>query len=108
MDDKLTKIRHSLAHVMAAAVQEIYPNVKFGIGPVIDTGFYYDFDFSSDQDQTIQLTPDIFPEIEKRMKAIIAKGLPVEQFFFSLDEAIQESKVKGQLYKAELLEEIKR
>ncbi len=108
MDEKLIKIRHSLAHVMAAAVQEIYPHVKFGIGPVIDIGFYYDFDFSADQDQNIQLTPDIFPEIEKRMKTMIKKGLPVEQLFFSLDESIQTSKVKGQIYKAELLEEIKR
>lgn len=108
MDDKLIKTRHSLAHVMAAAVQEIYPNVKFGIGPVIDTGFYYDFDFSSDKDQNIQLAPEIFPEIEKRMRIIIKKGVPVEQLFFSLEESLKESKVKGQVYKSELLEEIKR
>lgn len=133
MDEKLTKIRHSLAHVMAAAVQEIYPNVKFGIGPVIDTGFYYDFDFNRSgaevepgrierlsqgdkKDSTPKgkdnigsgtLTPEIFPEIEKRIKAIIKKSIPVEQLFYSLDESIKESKVRGQVYKAELLEEIK-
>ena len=53
MDDKLHKIRHSLAHVMAAAVQEIYPNVKFGIGPVIEKGFYYDFDFPKNNGKSI-------------------------------------------------------
>lgn len=107
MEEKLVKIRHSLAHVMAAAVQEIFPEVKFGIGPVIETGFYYDFDFSLADGGAAQITPELFPEIEKRMRAIIKKGLPIEQTFLSLEKAVKEAKVKGQIYKAELLEEIK-
>ncbi len=106
-DDKLLKIRHSLAHVMAAAVQEIYPNVKFGIGPVIENGFYYDLDFPSENGQTIQLTPEILPEIEKRMRTIIKKGLAVEPLHFPIAQAIKEAKVAGQIYKLELLQEIK-
>lgn len=107
MDEKLLKIRHSLAHVMAAATQEIYPNVRFGIGPVIENGFYYDFDFPSENGQSIQLTPEILPEIEKRMRAIIKKGLPVEHLLFPIAHAIKETKVAGQIYKLELLQEIK-
>ncbi len=108
MDDKITKIRHSLAHVMAAAVQEIYPDVKFGIGPVIENGFFYDFDFPSQDGNKTQLTADILPEIEKRMKSIIKKNLPIEQVFLDIDEAAKEAKLRGQVYKAELLEEIKK
>jgi len=108
MNEKLTKIRHSLAHVMAAAVREIYPNVKFGIGPVIENGFYYDFDFLPENGKSIQLTPEILPEIEKGMRRIIKEGLPVEQFFAPIQKAIKDSKVAGQAYKLELLEEIKR
>lgn len=107
MEDKLLKIRHSLAHVMAAAVQEIYPSARFGIGPVIENGFYYDFDFPSENGESIQLTPEILPEIEKKMRAIIKKSLAVEQFYFPITQAIKEAKVVGQVYKMELLEEIK-
>src|SRR3989338_5623889 len=107
MDDKLLKIRHSLAHVMAAAAQEIYPNVRFGIGPVIENGFYYDFDFPSENGESIQLTPEILPEIEKKMRAIIKKRLTVEQFYFPITQATKEAKVAGQIYKMELLQEIK-
>lgn len=107
MNEKLDKIRHSLAHVMAMAVQEIYPNVKFGIGPVIENGFYYDFAFSSENNQSIQITPEILPEIEKKMRNIIKNGLPIEQLRFPLLHAIKEAKVAGQIYKLELLQEIK-
>ena len=74
-DDKLHKIRHSLAHVMAAAIQEIYPNTKFGIGPVIENGFYYDFDISTEDGQPIALTPEIFLEIEKKMRAFAVRNV---------------------------------
>ena len=106
-DEKLHKIRHSLAHVMAAAVQEIYLHVRFGIGPVIENGFYYDFDFPQENGQPIQLTPEILPEIEKRMRTIIKKDLPVEHLHLPMTQAIKEAKVAGQIFKLELLEEIK-
>src|SRR3989344_1732575 len=108
MEDKLSKIRHSLAHVMAAAVQEIYPDVKFGIGPVIENGFFYDFDFPSQDDNKVQLTADVLPEIEKRIRGIIKKSLPIEQLFLDIDKAIGEARLNGQVYKAELLGEIKK
>ncbi|HEY4484554.1 MAG TPA: threonine--tRNA ligase [Candidatus Paceibacterota bacterium] len=108
MEDKLSKIRHSLAHVMAAAVQEIYPDVKFGIGPVVENGFFYDFDFPTQEGNKTQLTAEVLPEIEKRMKGIIKKGLPIEQEFFDIEKALKDSKVAGQVYKKELLEEIKK
>ena len=127
MDENLLKIRHSLAHVMASAVQEIYPNVKFGIGPLIENGFYYDFDVplpklhlpsggksQKDQDRhstrlgsTSALGREILPEIEKRMQAIIKRGLPIEHLHLPITQAIKEAKVAGQTYKLELLEEIK-
>ena len=107
MEDKLQKIRHSLAHVMAAAAQEIYPNVKFGIGPVIENGFYYDFDFSSENGQSTQITPEILPEIEKKMRALIKKGLPIEHLYFPMAHALKKAKIAGQIYKLELLQEIK-
>src|SRR3989344_7823196 len=108
MDDKLSKIRHSLAHIMAAAVREIYPNVKFGIGPVIENGFFYDFGFPTQDGSKIQLAAEILPEIEKRMKSLIKKKLPIEQSFFDTDKALKDAKTAGQIYKTELLEEIRR
>ncbi|MBI2676631.1 MAG: threonine--tRNA ligase [Candidatus Yanofskybacteria bacterium] len=108
MDDKINKIRHSLAHVMAAAVQEIYPDVKFGIGPVIENGFFYDFDFPSQEGNKTQLAADILPEAEKRMRSIIKNNLPIEQVFLDIDKAEKDAKIQGQIYKAELLEEIRK
>jgi len=101
VNDKITKTRHSLAHVMAAAVKDIFPRVKFGIGPVIENGFYYDFDLEQ------KLSEDKLREIEKRMKKIISQKIPIEQEFVSINEAIKKEKVNGQKYKVELLEEIK-
>ena len=98
----INTIRHTLAHVMAYAVKQMFPETKFGIGPVIEDGFYYDFDTEhsfSDKD---------FAEIEKRMRKIIADKLPVEHLFMPVDEAIFVFKKNKQKYKAEILEEIKR
>lgn len=107
MDNQLFKIRHSLAHVLAAAVQELFPSVKFGIGPVIENGFYYDFDFVNEDGQPVDFSPDLLPEVEKRMRLIIKKGLPLEQLSLSLAKALKEAKLQGQKYKLELLAEIK-
>lgn len=63
--NKLEILRHSTAHVLAAAVQKLYSKTKFGMGPFIENGFYYDFDFSP------SLSPENLPKIEKEMKRII-------------------------------------
>jgi len=65
---KIEKIRHSLAHILAYAVQELYPGTKFGIGPAIENGFYYDFDLPR------PLTQDDLPNIEQKMKELIKKN----------------------------------
>lgn len=95
-------VRHSLAHVMAAAVYQMYPETKFGIGPVIENGFYYDFDLKHKFSE-----PD-FSEIEKRMRKIISDDLPIEHLFLTIDKAIKELEGAEQDYKVELLEQIKR
>lgn len=95
-------IRHTLSHVMAYAVQELYPDVKFGIGPAIEDGFYYDFDLEH------KLSEKDFPEIERKMLKIIESKIPVEHIFMPIDKAIKDAEVHGQKYKVELLKEIKR
>lgn len=87
---------------MAAAVQKLYPDIKFGIGPAVDDGFYYDFD------TTHSFSEEDFDAIEKEMRSIINKGIPVEQTYVPIDQAIADMKNAGQSYKVELLEEIKR
>ncbi len=101
MKQPIEKIRHTLAHVMAAAVQELYPNTRFGIGPVIDNGFYYDFD--SDH----KFSEDDFTEIERKMIKIIESKMPVEHLYIDIDEAIKQNETSSQDYKVELLKEIK-
>jgi threonyl-tRNA synthetase len=97
---KLEKIRHSASHILAQAVLKLYPDAKLGIGPAIDDGFYYDFDFSSPIEES-----DL-KKIESEMKKIIKKNLPFQQIFMSRDEATNYLKTIDQEYKLELLEEI--
>ena len=94
--------RHSMSHVMAAAVQELYPDVKFAIGPAIDTGFYYDIDFGD-----IKVGEQDLLRIEKRMKKIIQRNVPFEKFDQSIDKAIKQEQKNKQPYKVELLEDLK-
>ncbi len=102
-NDKLFKMRHSLAHIMAAAVQRIYPDAKFGVGPAIDDGFYYDIDLGEKKISELN-----FGKIEKAMRRIIS----VEQDFIrlevSIDKAIEWANNTSQPYKVELLEDLKR
>jgi len=91
-------IRHSLSHIMAQAVKELYPGVKFGIGPAIENGFYYDFEFNS------PLSLEDLPKIEKRMKDLIKQNIPFEKKEVSKKEA--KEILKDQPYKLELIEEI--
>lgn len=100
-EDNLQKMRHTLSHVLAAAVTELYPTVKFGIGPAIDNGFYYDIDFGD-----AKISDADFPKIEKKMRSIIAKKLPMEKRVVSKMEALNWARDLGQDYKIELIEEL--
>ena len=95
---KINIIRHSLAHILAASVQEFYSKVKFGIGPEIENGFYYDFDFSS------PLSEENLLKIEKKMKELIKKDLKFTKKQVSKSEA--KKIFKDQPYKLELIKEL--
>lgn len=101
--EALSTLRHTASHIMAQAVQNLFPQAKLAIGPSIATGFYYDFDIP---DHT--LTPEDLPKIEEEMKRLIQMGLKFEAYQIPDVEAqIQEFKNQGEIYKAELLEEHK-
>ncbi len=95
---RVEKMRHSAAHVMAQAVQELFPEAKFGIGPAIEDGFYYDFELPR------TLVPEDLSKIEARMREIIAAKLPFIREEVSRDEARRI--FANQPYKLELIEEI--
>jgi len=92
-------IRHSLSHIMAAAVREIYPGTKFGIGPDIENGFYYDFDLKQ------KATPEDLPKIEQKMKEIIKENIAFKNKKITKKEASR--LFKNQPYKLELIKELK-
>ncbi len=102
-EDKLYKMRHSLAHLTAAAVKELWPTAKFGVGPVVKDGFYYDIDLGD-----VTISEADFPKIEKRMKKLIAKDQKFERLEKNIDEAIAWAKENRQPYKVELLNDLKR
>lgn len=102
-DDQLHAMRHSLAHITAAAVQRLWPEAKFGIGPVVENGFYYDIDLGERK-----ISEQNFGKIEKVMRKIIAEGQEFEHFTMPIDEAIEWAKVNNQPYKEELLNDLKR
>jgi threonyl-tRNA synthetase len=91
-------VRHSAAHIMAHAVQEIWPEVKVTIGPVIDSGFYYDFD------SPFAFTEEHFEKIEKRMSELIAKDLPITRQNWPIQKAIETFKGMHERFKVELIE----
>jgi threonyl-tRNA synthetase len=96
----IQRMRHSAAHVMAEAVQEIFPDAKFAIGPAIEDGFYYDFDLPR------ALTPEDLPEIESRMKRIIAGNFPFLRDRWPREKALDYFRDKGQVYKVEIIENL--
>lgn len=100
--DRLEVMRHSASHVLAQAVLRLYPDTKLGIGPAIDDGFYYDFEFAKDA----KLTDEDLPKIEKEMKEIIKEDLPFQQIMKSREEAKKFLKGWGQKYKLDLLKDI--
>jgi threonyl-tRNA synthetase len=100
-DEKaLEVIRHSTAHLLAQATQQIYPKAQVTIGPVIDNGFYYDFAYKegfSEQD---------LAKIEKKMNAIVKQNLPIERMEMTREDAVKFFKGMGEHYKAEIIESI--
>ena len=108
-DDKraLELIRHDAAHVMAEAVQELFPGTQVTIGPVIENGFYYDFKRLDDEGNDRPFTPDELPVIEKKMKEIIGRSKPFTKEVWSRDKAKEIFAAKGETYKVELVDMIK-
>jgi len=100
-DNQLFVMRHSLAHIMATAVQELYPKVKFGIGPVVDNGFYYDIDLEE------RLSEDDLAKIEAKMAEVIKADYPFEHSEMSLDEAEDYFGKKCQTYKLDLIKDLR-
>lgn len=98
--DALEVLRHSTAHLMAQAIKRLYKNAKFGVGPVIEGGFYYDMDLEE------SLTPEDLPLIEKEMKKIVNENLAISRIEVSRDEAISRFKEIGDEYKLELIDAI--
>jgi threonyl-tRNA synthetase len=99
--EALDLLRHSVAHVLAAAVKRLYgDDVHFAIGPAIEDGFYYDFDLEH------RFVPDDLEKIEAEMARVVAEGIPFERSELPRVEAIEEMKAAGELYKVELLEDL--
>jgi len=98
--EALELIRHDMAHVLAMAVQALYPGTQVTIGPAIEDGFYYDFA------RDTPFTPDDLPKIEEKMREIIKAGLPTRREVWPRDQAVEHFKGIGEKYKAELIASI--
>ena len=96
-EDPLHVLRHSAAHLLAAAVTELYPDAKYGIGPPVEDGFYYDFDFAK------PVSVSELREIESRMRRIAQEDRPFVRETMSREQAIEEFRQRGQDYKLELI-----
>lgn len=92
--------RHTASHILAQAVKRLYPEVKLAIGPAIEDGFYYDFDFNR------AFVEEDFVKIEAEMKKIVKEKLPIERFELSKEEAIKLMEVAGEPYKIELIKDL--
>ncbi|MBI4213210.1 MAG: threonine--tRNA ligase [Chloroflexi bacterium] len=97
----LDTMRHSAAHVMAAAVLRLFPGTKLGVGPAIENRFYYDMEIPGG------ITPDDLPRIEEEMRRIVAENHPFERDEISIDDAIERFRQMDQDYKVELLRDLK-
>jgi len=98
--DALEVLRHSTAHLLAQAVQRLYPGAQVTIGPVVENGFYYDFAYER------PFTPDDLPKIEAEMQKIVSEKLPLTRTVKSRDEAVTFFRGLGEHYKAEIIESI--
>ncbi|MGH2875411.1 MAG: TGS domain-containing protein, partial [Solirubrobacteraceae bacterium] len=101
-DDALALVRHDAAHVLAAAMLDLYPGVKISIGPAIDGGFYYDFEFPDG----VVVNDEAFPAIEAAMKAHIDADEPFEREDVPVAEALERFRGEDQPYKVELIEDL--
>lgn len=102
--ENLHILRHSCSHIMAQAVQSLFPQAKLAIGPAVDNGFYYDFDLTDGY----SFTHEDLEKIENKMKEILKQNLTFEKYEIEdVDAKIAEFKAEGEIYKAELLEEHK-
>lgn len=101
-NESLHILRHSTSHILAQAVQSLFPSAKLAIGPSTDTGFYYDFDLTDGH----AFTEEDLVKIEEKMKEIVKQNLTFEKYLVEdVDAKIAEFKAQGEIYKAELLEE---
>ena len=98
--EALEILRHSTAHLLAQAVQRLFPGAQVTIGPVIDNGFYYDFAYER------PFTPEDLEKIEAEMKKIVEENLPVRRTVKSRDDAVSFFRGMGEEYKAEIIESI--
>ena len=97
---ELETIRHSCAHLMAQAVQELFPGTQVPIGPVIEDGFFYDFSRKE------AFVPEDLEKIEKRMKELVAADTPIVRSEISREEAIKKFSDMGETFKIEIIESI--
>lgn len=102
-NQKLEITRHSLSHILAAAVKELWPEALFSIGPAIENGFYYDIDFGNEK-----VGKEDLDKIEAKMQEIVKSDMPFKRFEVDIDEAIKNEKESNAVYKVELLEDLKK
>ena len=102
-EEELKSMRHSLAHIMAQAIQHLWPQAKFGVGPAIDNGFYYDIYLDNGTISEADL-----PKIEEEMRKIVAANYPFERRDVSVEEAIDWAISGNQSFKVDLLNDLKR
>lgn len=107
--ERVDRMRHTLSHVMAAALTEMYPGIQFGVGPAIKDGFYYDVDLSrvkTKNDEVVKISDADLPKIEKKMRGVIARGFEMQYSEKSRAEALEWAKQNGQDFKTELINEL--
>lgn len=99
-DEGLHVLRHSTAHLLAHAIKRLYPEAKFGIGPAIANGFYYDIDCPE------VFTPESLQKLEKEMQKIVSEDIPLERIEVSREEALKMFTEAGEIYKVEIINEL--
>lgn len=107
--ERVDRMRHTLSHVMATALTEMYPGIQFGVGPAIKDGFYYDVDLSrvkTKNNEVVKISDADLPKIEKKMRGVIARGFEMQYSEKSRAEALDWAKQSGQDFKTELINEL--